>query len=89
MNNCWKIVWREIGWKVSDSLDNNFNTIIGKNTIREGWAIENDRNEYNNNPTYVWIEDDNLVVNDPELYYPSGCYNIPIILIEQLKTKGK
>lgn len=70
----WEIVWREIGW-------------VNPNTIREGWAIIDlyHDEEYK---TIAWIEDNCLAINDKMDYYPYGCYDIPLNLIEELKKKG-
>ena len=71
--NEWKLIWREIGWV-------NINNV---STIRNGWALECINDSENTN-TYVWIEDNYLAVCDPMDYYPSGCYNIPLDLLDKL-----
>ena len=70
----WKIVWREIGW-------------VNPNTIREGWAIV-DLYHDEGSRVYAWIEDSCLAINDQIDYYPHGCYDIPLDLIDELKLRG-
>lgn len=74
--NEWKIVWRKIGWFEEEY-----------NTIREGWAAEYDRSAFYKVPVYAWIEDDKLAIHDDEGYYPSGRYDVPLSIIEELKNK--
>lgn len=65
----WEIIWTEVGW---------VNGLKG-NTIREGWALKQKNYEVT-----VWIEYEYLAIHDPESYYPSGCYNIPLDLLDKL-----
>lgn len=52
------------------------------NTIRQGWAAECDEGII-----YCWIENEELAIHDKIGYYPTGCYDIPLNLIEELKNK--
>ncbi len=69
----WELVETEIGWV------RNLNQLC---TIRNGWAIKE-----SDHGITVWIEGKYLAVHDPTDYYPTGCYDIPLELIELLKNK--
>lgn len=75
METDWKLAWVQIGWAGYKNGR--------QSTVRNGWAIVNSCNDY------AWIEDGHLAVYDPESYYPSGIYEIPLDLIQQLIEKEK
>jgi len=77
--NDWQLIEREIGWS---------NTENGP-TIRKGWAIESINAGNDCYHVYAWIENNCLAIHDPIGYYPSGCYDIPLDMIELLKEKNK
>jgi hypothetical protein len=75
--NEWRVVWREIGWPYPEGKDK-------ISTVREGWALEYGEEIEDSNNLYVWIEDEYLAISDPVEYYPIGCYNIPLDLLDKL-----
>lgn len=67
----------DINWKI---VWREIGWVYPESTIREGWAIEEKYHKI-----CIWIEGNCLAVHDPTDYYPTGCYDIPLNLIEQLK----